>query len=280
MVTEKIVKEIMTSGEFSDRKCIECEYNCSISAHVGSLSLIDAAKKHQEYLVRSEKEESEEAKENRLKASRVIQRRVRVSGLKLCKLSVLTSPTFPIQLYERRTSQTKGKQRELLSKLSEKAMSDEETDPDEPGSFIRRPPPWRSDRLNVLFTALDERYEAKHDSSARRKRKIGPCTERIQPRGLPVWALLPAAAENSPVCSVQTPTEITTPIRSNNTTTPIPTEWIHDNFAPVRNRPTRLFHCNDRETSHDLEAGVDEEADTLSDNELDAWIHSVTAGNL
>ena len=43
--------------------------------------LTDAAKKHHEYLVRSEKEESEEIRENRLKTGRLTQRRVRVSGL-------------------------------------------------------------------------------------------------------------------------------------------------------------------------------------------------------
>lgn len=40
--------------------------------------IIDAAKKHHEYLVRLNKQETEEAKERRLKASRIVQRRVRV----------------------------------------------------------------------------------------------------------------------------------------------------------------------------------------------------------
>ena len=45
---------------------------------ISSLLTIDASKKHHEYLVRLEKEETDEAKENRLKTARMIQRRVRV----------------------------------------------------------------------------------------------------------------------------------------------------------------------------------------------------------
>ena len=43
---------------------------------------VDAAKKHHEYLVRLEKEESDEVKQRRLKTSRVIQRRARVNNYK------------------------------------------------------------------------------------------------------------------------------------------------------------------------------------------------------
>ncbi len=40
----------------------------------------DAAKKHHEYIVRMEIQETEEAKENRLKTCRMVQRRVRVNA--------------------------------------------------------------------------------------------------------------------------------------------------------------------------------------------------------
>ncbi len=40
----------------------------------------DAAKKHHEYIIRMEKQETEEAKENRLKTCRMVQRRVRVNA--------------------------------------------------------------------------------------------------------------------------------------------------------------------------------------------------------
>ena len=42
------------------------------------LHVLDASKKHHEYLVRLEKQETELEKENRLKTCRLIQRRVRV----------------------------------------------------------------------------------------------------------------------------------------------------------------------------------------------------------
>ena len=106
-------------------------------------------------------------------------------------------------------SQAKGRQHRLLCKLNEKAMSDEESDPDEPNSLIRRSPPWRSEKLNGLFSSLDEQYEAKHGGhSTKRKRRIGPSTERIQPQGLPTWALLSTEQPpGSPIDHVQTPTD-------------------------------------------------------------------------
>ncbi len=60
-----------------------------------------------------------------------------------------------MQLYERRTSQAKGRELKILRQLNEKSMSDEETDGDEPNTFIKRSPSWRSDKLSALFNTLE-----------------------------------------------------------------------------------------------------------------------------
>ena len=73
-----------------------------------------------------------------------------------------------LQLFERRSSQSKGKERRLLKLLNEKVMSDEETDSDEANSFVKRSPPWRSHKLDRLFKALDERYDLKNQTSLKR----------------------------------------------------------------------------------------------------------------
>ncbi len=86
-----------------------------------------------------------------------------------------------MQLYERRTSQAKGWELQILRQLNKKSMSDEETD-DEPNTFIKskRSPSWRSDKLSALFHTLDQRYESKHGQSTK-NRKVGAVKDRSQP---------------------------------------------------------------------------------------------------
>lgn len=184
-----------------------------------------------------------------------------------------------VQLYERRMSQAKGKQHQLLCKLNEKAMSDEESDPDEQNSLIRRPPPWRNEKLNALFASLDQQYEAKHSPSTKRKRKIGPPTERIQPRGLPVWALSTAHTPESR--SAPTPTN--TAMSSSNTTpthSTAPTVWApgpsvsaQDSLTPVRNRSTSRLSVrrDNRELFQEFSSQVGDSASD-GDSEFEEWI--------
>ena len=79
----------------------------------------------------------------------------------------------------------------LLSKLSEKYMSDEETDAENDG-FIRRSPKWRNGHLSKLFMKLDEKYSksSKTDKTRPMKpRRQGLCSERMPPLNAPQWAL-------------------------------------------------------------------------------------------
>ena len=76
-------------------------------------------------------------------------------------------------------------------------MSDEETDSDEANSFVKRSPPWRSHKLDLLFKALDERYDLKNQTSLKRNRKTGMPSERPIPNGLPGWAKNTPSDESS-----------------------------------------------------------------------------------
>ena len=70
--------------------------------------------------------------------------------------------------------------------MHERMMTDEETDTEEPNTFISRKPPWRSEKLNILFRALDERYHSSHNGKEpRRNRKVGPPSDRSPPTGVP-----------------------------------------------------------------------------------------------
>ena len=72
-------------------------------------------------------------------------------------------------------------------------MSDEETDSDDPESFVKRTPIWRSSQCNQLIQKLEERYQQSRESTNNSKplktRKTGPFLEREQPRNAPSWAV-------------------------------------------------------------------------------------------
>ena len=83
------------------------------------------------------------------------------------------------------------KQGILLSKLSEKYMSDEETDTENDG-FIQRTPKWRNGHLSKLLMKLDEKYSksSKTDKTRPTKpRRQGPYSDRMPPLNAPKWAL-------------------------------------------------------------------------------------------
>ena len=72
-----------------------------------------------------------------------------------------------IQLYERRCMQVKGKEVEIMQQLSEKVMTDEETDC-ELNVLVRRTPPWRSKKLTKLMRTLNS-HKSKKSEAYRRK---------------------------------------------------------------------------------------------------------------
>ena len=85
------------------------------------------------------------------------------------------------------------KQGLLLDKLSDKYMTDEETDVENSGSgFIQRTPKWRSDKLSRLLSKLDEKYyKSSKTEKARpaKPRRPGPYSDRMPPVNAPKWAL-------------------------------------------------------------------------------------------
>lgn len=110
--------------------------------------------------------------------------------------------------------------------------------------------------------------------------------ERIQPRGLPVWALL--STEHPPESPVSTPTDTVLtpsdnkPTHSHSTT---PTVWAtgggvrtQDSVTPVRtpvrsrSTPINESFCRGGRGRSDFHSSKDGD----SDNELDAWVHAVT----
>ena len=85
-----------------------------------------------------------------------------------------------------------------MQQVSEKAMTDEETDceDNEPNILIRRPPPWRSNKLMKLMRTLDSRKNAKSESVPKECR-TGRLSERNPPKDLPKWALQDASTSTA-----------------------------------------------------------------------------------
>ncbi|KAG2017309.1 hypothetical protein CC2G_006827 [Coprinopsis cinerea AmutBmut pab1-1] len=63
----------------------------------------------------------------------------------------------------------------LIKRIGVQGMSDDETDDEDPDSFIRVSLPWRAERLTQILWALDERYEEHLRSSVgKTNRRRGP----------------------------------------------------------------------------------------------------------
>lgn len=79
----------------------------------------------------------------------------------------------------------------VMKKLSEKYMSDEETDGEDDNTLIRKSPGWRSTALNKLIAKLDRKYSRKKDSSKPAKKRIdGTLSNRTPPTNAPRWAVV------------------------------------------------------------------------------------------
>ena len=80
-----------------------------------------------------------------------------------------------------------------MQALSEKFMSDEETDEEDCNSFVKRALTWRSEKLNELIKKLDHRYMSSREKKDRSKplkvRKLGLPSERLPPLCAPKWAI-------------------------------------------------------------------------------------------
>jgi len=125
----------------------------------------------------------EETKRQQERASRRIQRRQRVWK----HAELLQSFKFITQLLERRVKYAIGDELQMMNMLSEKYMSDEETDDDQ--FFIRRTLSWRSPKLNKLISKLDKRYKNKDDLRPLKPRRNGEPSTRACPKNAIPWAV-------------------------------------------------------------------------------------------
>ena len=83
-----------------------------------------------------------------------------------------------------------GDEIKVLEKLSEKYMSDEETDVEDDKILIHWTLPWRSPKLNKLIEKLDRRYRRKKDDLRPLKpRKDGEPSNRPLPNNYLSWAI-------------------------------------------------------------------------------------------
>ena len=82
--------------------------------------------------------------------------------------------------------------------LSEKYMSDEETDDEDDQFFIHRTLPWRSPELNKLILKIDKRYNKnKDDSRPLKPRREGKPSARTFPKNPIPWAICAQATGGS-----------------------------------------------------------------------------------
>ena len=133
------------------------------------LSVLDAANKHHEYLVRLEKEESLEAKAVWLKSSRVKQRRIRVSKSFMRFGSAFYMQFQFLSFMKDGACKPKEWKSTLCSKLVKKLwLMDDDGDSQ---VLVRRMPPWHSSKLTKLMVLLDSRK----------------CANAIFPFGAPIW---------------------------------------------------------------------------------------------
>ena len=73
--------------------------------------------------------------------------------------------------------QARGKEVEIMQRLNEKAMTDEETDCDDT-MLVKRTPPWRNKKLTKLMKTLDSRKDSKSDTIPKKERRTGRPSER------------------------------------------------------------------------------------------------------
>ena len=220
-----------------------------------------------------------------------------------------------IQLYERRCMQAKGKEVEIMQQLSEKVMTDEETDC-ELNVLVRRTPPWRSKKLTKLMRTLDSRKSKKSEALPKKERRTGCFSERSPPKDLPKWALQdppvstshqysssmsdasspnplpssPVASPVSPQCEVTLPSQSSPPMQAS-TSTPMQSSTPRLSIRPSRSTSispisTPLSHhvsilqgstSSSANDSSSLESNLEDcLSDMDSDDEMSTWIRAVT----
>ena len=95
-----------------------------------------------------------------------------------------------LQLWGKRCEKITSEEESLLwSDVKPCAMSDEETDDEDPQMPKHRRPSWRSEELNELIDTLDARNSQLHSNKKNpsKKRVTGPLLQTLPPPSTPNW---------------------------------------------------------------------------------------------
>jgi len=153
-----------------------------------------------------------------------------------------------------------GDEIKVMNMLSEKYMSDEETDEEDDQFFIRCTLSWRSSKLNKLILKLDKRYKKKKDDSRPVKpRKDGEPSARAFPKNPIPWAIR-AESISEAAGSEHTEHQVDTPIQHLEATE----DTVPDHVAAVS------------EPSFDADYFSSDESDEDSDGDMDSWLKGAT----
>ena len=94
--------------------------------------------------------------------------------------------------------QARGKEVNIMQKICEKMMTDEETDGEDGHSvLLKRVPPWHSKMLTKLMRTLDSRRMPSRTLYPRKSRKWVPSQTGALPKDVPRWALQDPASSHS-----------------------------------------------------------------------------------
>ena len=151
--------------------------------------------------------------------------------------------SFNQQLYERRMKYAVHHEVAVMQKLSEKYMSNEETDSEDHSTFIRRSPGWRSTALNKLIAKLDQKYSRKKDSSKPAKKRIdGALSNRTPPTNAPRWAVVREVSTSESASTTPTDddqySEVTDSGENNSSQISIPDRG--ENSMAINSSPTSI----------------------------------------
>ena len=181
--------------------------------------------------------------------------------------------------------QAQGKEVNIMQKISEKMMTDEETDSeDEHSVLMKRHLPWRNKMLNKLIKTLDSRRNEESDSAPKKQRKIGPPSERRPPKDAPKWVLqdsLPCSDGSSspvPPSNVNSPGQ--SPLRSPLSLSSMPIQTQTPPNQQISRLPPQYIRTPSTPLSHHYtvqtnESSFSEEAES-SDDETSCWIRAIT----
>ena len=173
-----------------------------------------------------------------------------------------------------------------MQALSEKFMSDEETDEEDCNSFVKRALTWRSEKLNELIKKLDHRYMSSREKKDRSKplkvRKLSLPSERLPPLCAPKWAINATdnIDMNAPVSlDLSSQIENSESLSDSSVSPALSITSDSPRLSITSNSPTVSINSDSPSlsiTSNSPDPNISDFSDIDSDPELDSWISSIT----